>query len=69
MLELGYRLSGGVPEVLEACPVARDGGTLQLVLGHPAVDPADEAVRGRLEAAVAALGLDRAEFRVESGRG
>lgn len=69
VLELGYRLSGGVPEVLEACPVARDGGTLQLVLGHPAVDPADEAVRGRLEAAVAALGLDRAEFRVESGRG
>lgn len=62
-LDLGFRISGGIAPVLDACPVAREGGTLRLEAGHPAVDPGDDAVRGRLQTLVARLGLDRAELR------
>lgn len=64
-LDLGFRLSGGVAAVLRACPVAIAGGTLRLRTDHPAVDPADEAIRGRLDTLVACLGLDRAELTSE----
>lgn len=64
-LDLGFRLSGGVAPVLRACPVAIAGGTLRLGTDHPAVDPSDEAVRGRLDTLVACLGLDRAAFTSE----
>lgn len=66
-LDLGFRLSGGVAEVLAACRLVRQGGVLRLIVDHPAVDPGDEAVRGRLETLVASLGLDRAEIRGEAG--
>ncbi len=66
-LDLGMRLSGGIAEVLRACPIAREGGELRLVVDHPAVDPADEAVRGRLETLAARLGLDRVAIRGGAG--
>ncbi len=66
-LDLAYRLSGGVAAVLEACRIRREGGALLLEVDHPAVDPQDEAVTGRLDALVAALGLDRAEIRTPAG--
>lgn len=65
-LDLGFRLSGGLAQVLPACRIRREGAVLVLELDHPAVDPEDDAVVGRLETLVSALGLDRAEIRGRS---
>jgi len=62
-LDLGFRLSGGVAPVLAACRLVREGGALRLEVDHPAVDPEDDAIKGRLETLVAALGLDRGEIK------
>ena len=63
-LDLGFRLSGGLAQVLPACRIRREGGALVLEVEHPAVDPEDDAIKGRLETLVTALGLDRGEIRV-----
>lgn len=66
-LDLAIRLSGGVPEILDACPIARVGDRLELALGHPAVDPSDEAIRGRLQALAEALDLSAVGFTAARG--
>ncbi|MDX6751343.1 hypothetical protein SH611_16130 [Geminicoccaceae bacterium 1502E] len=58
-LDLGYRLSGGVPAILDACRLRRDGGELLLETGHPAVDPQDDSLGGRLRLLGAAVGAER----------
>lgn len=58
-LDLGYRLSGGVPGILDACRLRRDGGELLLQSGHPAVDPHDEALTARLGLLAEAVGAER----------
>ncbi|MDW8125017.1 MAG: Ppx/GppA phosphatase family protein [Geminicoccaceae bacterium] len=59
-LDLAIRLSGGIPEILAACPLHLARGGLRLALAHPAVDPSDEAIRGRLQALAEAAGLEAA---------
>lgn len=61
-LALGYRVSAGIPAIIDACRLERDGAELVLRAGHPAVQPDDEAIRSRLKSLAAALGLERSRI-------
>jgi exopolyphosphatase/guanosine-5'-triphosphate,3'-diphosphate pyrophosphatase len=59
ILELGFRVSAGIPAILAACPLRLVEGTLCLEAGHAAVPPEDESIRTRLKVVAARLGAAR----------
>ncbi|SNB61050.1 exopolyphosphatase / guanosine-5'-triphosphate,3'-diphosphate pyrophosphatase [Arboricoccus pini] len=58
VLELGYRLSGGAPEILEQCRLALSDSVLILKAPHDAVIEDDEAITSRLAALASAFDLE-----------
>jgi exopolyphosphatase / guanosine-5'-triphosphate,3'-diphosphate pyrophosphatase len=58
-LELGYRVSGGVPAILDACPIRIERDVLRLQARTPAIAIDDDGIRTRLKAVAAALGIAR----------
>lgn len=61
-LQLGYRFSGSVPELLAHARLALAGDTLRLVVGTVEDVPDTEPVRVRLKNLAKALGLRRTEI-------
>jgi exopolyphosphatase / guanosine-5'-triphosphate,3'-diphosphate pyrophosphatase len=61
-LQLGYRFSGSVPELLAHARLALAGGTLRLVVSSLEDVPDTEPVRTRLKNLAKALGLGRTEI-------
>ena len=60
---LGYRLSGGVPEVLASSRLLVDSDSLTLEVGRAAHAPDSEVVAGRLKLLATAIGAQRCEVR------
>lgn len=63
-LELGYRLSGGAPEIIERCRLEVDGDTLRLIAPHDTVIANDEAVSVRLRAVAVGVGCANMTVRL-----
>ena len=63
-ITLAYRLSAGMPRVLDASRLRIDSDTIRLEVGETARVPDSEAVNDRLKLLAAAIGMDR--FRIES---
>ena len=55
-MQLGYRLSGGVPQILEGARLLRQGSSVTLQVGAHARVPDSEVVFGRLQLLADALG-------------
>jgi exopolyphosphatase / guanosine-5'-triphosphate,3'-diphosphate pyrophosphatase len=58
---LGYRLSGGVPEVLASSRLSIEADCVRLKVGKAARAPDSEVVAGRLKLLAAAVGVRRSE--------
>ena len=63
-ITLAYRLSAGMPRVLDASRLRIDSDTIRLEVGGAARVPDSEAVNDRLKLLAAAIGMDR--FKVEA---
>jgi len=61
-LQLGYRFSGSVPELLAHARLALAGDTLRLVVSTLEDVPETEPVRTRLKNVAKALGVHRTEI-------
>jgi exopolyphosphatase/guanosine-5'-triphosphate,3'-diphosphate pyrophosphatase len=61
-LQLGYRFSGSVPELLAHARLEIAGNTLQLVVATLEDVPETEPVRTRLKRVAKALGVRRSEI-------
>ena len=60
-LLLGYRLSGSVPEILDASRLRIDHNRVRVVVGKKARVPDSEVVADRLKLLASALGIRRTE--------
>jgi exopolyphosphatase/guanosine-5'-triphosphate,3'-diphosphate pyrophosphatase len=63
LLDLAFRVSGGVPEIADACRLRPEAGLLRLEARHSAVLAADESIRARLRTLATSLGLEQYEIR------
>jgi exopolyphosphatase / guanosine-5'-triphosphate,3'-diphosphate pyrophosphatase len=58
-LDLGYRVSGGVPEIVDRCRLVLDRNQLKLEANHDAVLRSDESIRARLRGLASVLNVPR----------
>ncbi len=63
-LQLGYRLSAGVPALLERHRLLLDRGELRLQLATSEATPEEDMLRSRLRALARIVGVDR--FRIQT---
>ena len=61
-LLLGYRLSGGVPDILEGARLQIDADTVRLEVGRAARVPDSEVVSDRLQLLAEAAGIEHAQI-------